>query len=321
MANSNKFLPWAGKQWGTEMARRRSYRDYQWYEPTHPRQVKGGIKAWSKRGAFASKWWGRRWIQVLESFNIGARLSRGRSYARRGQVADLIIEKGEIRAQVQGSRSQPYRVVIKLKTLTKKDWIKVTVALTERPILAARLLAGEMPEDIEAVFQKAGLSLFPGKKGDLETDCSCPDWSNPCKHIAAVYYLLAEAFDQDPFLLLKLRGVTREQFISLLGGAEGMKKQKIDALGKPECSSVPPQPLPTNAEAFWKGGESVAFDAGQVEKPTLTAVLPRRLGAFPFWRGQEDFLEVMTAIYQKATLIGEAAWEGECSPAKPESKN
>jgi len=233
----------------------------------------------------------------------------------------LIIEKGEIRAQVQGSRSQPYRVVIKLKTLTKKDWIKVTVALTERPILAARLLAGEMPEDIETVFQKAGLSLFPGKKGDLETDCSCPDWSNPCKHIAAVYYLLAEVFDQDPFLLLKLRGVTREQFISLLGGAEGTKKQKIDTSGKPEYLPVSPEPLPTDAEMFWKGGDSVVFDAGQVEKPTFTGVLPRRLGAFPFWRGREDFLEVIAAIYQKATLIGEAVWEGECGPAKPESKN
>ena len=302
------------------MARRQSYWDYQWYEPTSPRQVKGGIKARSKRGAFASKWWGHRWIQVLESFSVGARLSRGRSYARRGQVADLSIEKGEIQAQVQGSRSRPYRVVIKLKTLTKRNWIKVTAALTERPILAARLLAGEMPEDIEAVFHEANLSLFPGKRGDLRTNCSCPDWSNPCKHIAAVYYLLAEAFDQDPFLLLKLRGVTREQFISLLGADGGTKTQKPDRSAKSEHTPVPSQPLPTNPDAFWRADDSAVFEAGEVERPTLTAPLLRRLGAFPFWRGHEDFLEAISAIYQAATPIAEAIWEGKCASTKPKDK-
>ena len=189
------------------------YDYYDWYEPTVPKEVKGGIRAKSRRGAFASRWWGRRWIQTLEDFNIGARLSRGRSYARKGQVATLEILKGSVRAEVQGSEIEPYIVSIKFQVLTGKQWDRITLRLLEKPIFAALLLGNEMPEDIESVFKDEGLSLFPEREKDMETSCSCPDWSNPCKHIAAVFYLMGEAFDNDPFLLFKLRGMKMEVFI------------------------------------------------------------------------------------------------------------
>ena len=110
------------------MARNR-YRGYFWYEPTTPRAVRGGIKAQTRRGGFVREWWGKRWIEVLESFQIGARLVRGRSYARRGQVADLDIRKGEIRARVQGSRSEAYQVTIRLKRINRPGWKNIA----ERP--------------------------------------------------------------------------------------------------------------------------------------------------------------------------------------------
>ncbi|MCL4501030.1 MAG: SWIM zinc finger family protein [Deltaproteobacteria bacterium] len=156
---------------------------------------------------------------MLESFDIGERLSRGRTYARKGQVMDIELEKGAVRAAVQGFRSHPYEVKVGFRPLSRAQWLRVAAALADRFISLARLVAGEMPEDVEEIFESAKLSLFPDKLRDLETDCSCPDWSNPCKHTAAVLYLLAEEFDRDPFLLFKLRGLTREELFELLGYA------------------------------------------------------------------------------------------------------
>ena len=187
-----------------------------YYKPSRPRAAKGGIKSQSKRGTFGESWWAKRWINVLESFNIGARLGRGRSYARSGQVLSIDIDKGVIDAQVQGSRPKPYKIQIKIKPLSAANWQKVGQALSRQAIFAAKLLAGEMPQDVEEVFRSVGVKLFPEKLQDLQTNCSCPDWSNPCKHIAAVYYLLGEEFDRDPFLIFKLRGMGREEVVGLL---------------------------------------------------------------------------------------------------------
>ena len=277
------------------MARR--YGFYDWYESTSPKEVKGGIRAQSKRGTFASNWWGKRWTQTLESFDIGARLSRGRSYARKGQVASLKIGKGRVSATVQGSQSSAYRIEIELKAFTGKQWQQIIDRLVEQPIFAAQLLGNEMPEDIEAVFAAAGLSLFPQKSRDLQTDCSCPDWSNPCKHIAAVFYLMAEAFDKDPFLLFRLRGVEREEFLELLkdsGAAQAAAAEEAEPEPQPE-------PLPLDARAFW--GETTESESSAKPYPLrLHAALPRRLGHLPFWRSDKDFILQMETLYQVASL-------------------
>ena len=167
-------------------------------EHSRPIDVKGGIRAASRRGDFGSNWWAKRWMETLEQFRIGARLSRGRSYARRGQVISIDIRNGTVEAQVQGSRKRPYDVEISVRTIGQADWERLRQALAEQPVIAASLLAGRMPENIEDTFKAVGLSMFPERGDDLETDCSCPDWSNPCKHIAAVYLLLGEEFDRDP---------------------------------------------------------------------------------------------------------------------------
>ncbi len=199
-----------------------------YFQPSRPRAAKGGIKAQSKRGSFGQNWWAKRWIAVLESFDIGARLGRGRTYARQGQVLSINVGKGLVEAKVQGSRSTPYSITIKVRGLDNAEWKRLAREISSQAIFAAKLLAGEMPQDIEQAFEKAGLSLFPKKSGDLETNCSCPDWSNPCKHIAAVYYLLGEEFDRDPFLLFKLRGMNREEFIGLLSHDQDMLEHDQD---------------------------------------------------------------------------------------------
>lgn len=184
--------------------------------PARPRPVTDGIRARSRRGSIAQTWWSERFIDVLESLGVGARLQRGRTYARKGQVIDLDVAPGAVTATVQGTRARPYRVRIGVSAFDKTAWGKVTEALAADAWYIARLLAGEMPEDIEQAFSSVGLSLFPASAKELSLDCTCPDWSVPCKHIAAVFYLLAESFDEDPFEILAWRGRDREQLLAAL---------------------------------------------------------------------------------------------------------
>jgi uncharacterized Zn finger protein len=284
------------------------YRNY--YTPASPKTVKGGIKAQTKRGNFGQSWWAKRWIAVLESFNIGARLGRGRSYARRGQVVSIAVEKGSVTAAVQGSRTKPYDVTISVKTLTRPEWSKIIEALSRQAIFAAKLLAGEMPDDIESVFQEQKVSLFPQKLKDLATNCSCPDWSNPCKHIAAVYYLLGEEFDRDPFLIFKLRGMSRGDLLNGLGhapGAQAGNKRARSSGNQKELESAPvslPEPLPENPEAFWRSIQRDQREEKDAVIPRLPAALVKRLGNFPLWRGDEHFVEAMERMYSAASSAG-----------------
>jgi uncharacterized Zn finger protein len=283
-----------------------------------PRPAKGGIKAQSKRGAFGESWWAKRWIAVLESFNIGARLDRGRSYARRGQVLSIRIEKGTIKATVQGSRPTPYKVTVQIKTLSGKAWSALAKALSRQAIFAAKLLAGEMPREIEKAFEDLRLSLFPERSRDLVTECSCPDWSNPCKHTAAVFYLLGQEFDRDPFLIFKMRGMSREEFVGLLGGAskepptrKSQEKTPADRTG--QDVPLPPEPLTSDPSRFWAPGSIPEDLCGEVQIPPVPAALPKRLGAFPFWRGEVQFLNSVEPSYTSASKRGMGLLIGERS--------
>ncbi len=279
------------------------YDDY--YPPSRPLAAKGGIRAQSKRGAFGQSWWAKRWTAVLDGFHIGSRLQRGRRYARSGQVLSIDIEKGKIAAQVQGSRAKPYSIIIKVKTLPKTAWRKVAKALSGQAVFASKLLAGEMPDEMEEVFRDAGVSLFPERYKDLKTDCSCPDWSNPCKHIAAAYYLLGEEFDRDPFLIFKMRGMSREGFLDLLGES-GAGQQPQSA--QPE--KLPPEPLPREPTLFWAAGAIPEDLAGEAPVAPVGAALPRRLGKFPFWRGRQIFFDFLETVYTQASARSEDTLTG-----------
>lgn len=172
------------------------------------------MKARSKRGQIGDTWWSQRFIAVLESFGIGSRLQRGKRYARAGQVLSLEIVPGQVRASVQGSRSKPYRVFIETEPLTDSQWDSVEVVMASSAVFLAKLLSGQMPEEIEEAFVESSTTLFPASEVDLTSACSCPDWENPCKHVAAVFYLLAEAFDEDPFIIFAWRGRGKEELLN-----------------------------------------------------------------------------------------------------------
>jgi uncharacterized Zn finger protein len=221
-----------------------------WHEYGPPLEVEGGIRARSRRGAIGEQWWSRRFIDVLESFGMAGRLSRGRNYARRGQVLGFEISCGYVTAQVQGSRPNPYRVQIKLIPLTKPQWRKVEQALAARALFRAKLLAGEMPPEIEEVFAGCGTPLFPRSARDLEMSCSCPDWGVPCKHLAAVCYVLAEAFDLDPFGILAWRGRGREDLLASL------RLTTAEAEPARPLIDVTDRPLAECLADFWSPGMS-----------------------------------------------------------------
>jgi uncharacterized Zn finger protein len=180
--------------------------------------IHGPVQAESKRGDIGREWWGRQWVEVMEHLGMGGRLDRGKRYARNGSVLSLEISHGMVYADVSGSYGRQYRTAIELRILDDKQWQRAFDTLSEQAIYAAKLLAGEMPGDIEAVFQHTGLSLFPQHKKDIDFVCSCPDWGDPCKHAAAVYYLVAEQLDADPFILFHLRGRSRGSVIQALQG-------------------------------------------------------------------------------------------------------
>lgn len=210
------------------------------YPPSRPRPVEGGLKARSTRGAIAQTWWGERFIAVLEKSGMGGRLQRGKTYARQGQVISLEVDAGVVSALVQGSRARPYRVRIGATAFGKAEWAAVEKELAGNVWYLARLLAGEMPEDIEEVFARLGLRLFPAGPRELSMDCTCPDWGVPCKHLAAVFCLLAESFDADPFRILAWRGRTREDLLANLTAVSGGGGAADDAA---ESADVPLEDL------------------------------------------------------------------------------
>jgi uncharacterized Zn finger protein len=252
--------------------------DGRWPPRSKPRRVEGGIKARTTRGAIGKSWWSRRFLAVLESFPFAGRLARGRSYARAGQVLSLAVRPGEVTASVQGSRPKPYRVTVLLDPFPALVWARVEVALAEQAIYSARLLAGEMPPDIEDVFAAAGAPLFPQRQQDLTMSCSCPDHAVPCKHLAATFYLLAEAFDEDPFQILHWRGRDRESLLTRLRALRdptpSVDHEPKDMIGR--ASGAEPHDRP----AVEMVGAALAL--ADLASPTLAESLDR-LSLDRFW--------------------------------------
>lgn len=274
--------------------------DWNYYSQHRPRKVAGGIKTKSERGAIGTTWWSKRWIQTLESFGMGTRLTRGRSYARQGQVRSIDIQSGVIKAKVQGSMPKPYNVTIELHPLNDTEWNLVADTMASQAIFAAKLLAGEMPTNIEEAFSTVKLSLFPTRLDDLRTNCTCPDWANPCKHIAAVYYILAEQFDEDPFLIFKLRGRTKEQLIALLREKRaGMTPQHdVQAVSLEEAIAPTEQlRLEDMFSTFWQAGDGLEQFTVRPRPPEVEKAILKRLGNAPLMAGKENLSRSLEHIY------------------------
>ncbi|MBI2865354.1 MAG: SWIM zinc finger family protein [Chloroflexi bacterium] len=281
------------------MSRRWDYWSH--FEPSRPKPTTEGVKAKSQRGAIGDTWWSTRFIKLLESFGMGPRLGRGRSYARSGQVLPLSIAAGLVKTKVQGSRSTPYAVEIRLVPLSDADWEKVFEAMSEQAVFMAKLLAGEMPTNIEEAFAAARASLFPQTNRDLVTKCSCPDWANPCKHVAAVFYILAEAFDGDPFLIFALRGRTKEQVIDKLRGMRSAAAEaESETLGVPVGEHIGPPSFLGRTErlaSFWSAGSQLSQIQATLVPAEVPDALIRQLGPLPPHLRSEELLQQLSQAY------------------------
>jgi uncharacterized Zn finger protein len=283
------------------------------WPPARPIRVDGGIKAKSKRGAIGEQWWSRRFISVLESYGMSGRLTRGRSYARAGQVLDFELSQGKITARVQGSRVRPYQVRIGVLPLTTAQWRRVQDRLASQALFRAKLLAGEMPREIEEVFAECGTPLFPRSAADLDMHCSCPDWGVPCKHLAAVCYVLAEEFDRDPFGMLAWRGKARDELLAALrriqgagSGPEGSAAGRADqgsAPARPDGGilDVPAPPLEECLDGFWSPALSPARLRALATAPDAGApdLLLRMFPPPPLTVRRQDLADVLAAAYQR----------------------
>lgn len=200
------------------------------FPASRPLKAEGGLTTSRQRGHMADTWWSKRFVDVLESYGLGARMQRGRRYARSGQVLSVEVNPGLLVSQVQGSRRTPYVVTIRASQPTEVQWTKLGDAFRSRVGFVARLLAGEVPPELEDACGAAGVKLFPHAWQELQATCSCPDWENPCKHIAAALYVYADQLDSDPWLLLAWRGRSREQ---ILGHIEPLARGEADKNGLP----------------------------------------------------------------------------------------
>ncbi len=300
------------------------YRDDFWggYAPSKPIKVEGGIKAKSRRGSIGDTWWSKRWVKVLESFGWSNRLERGRRYARSGQVLDFKLTPGRVTARVQGSMSEPYSVKIEMKPLADEAWNRVMEEMSRKAIFAAKLLAGEMPQNIEEAFDATGMSLFPESSKGIKTDCSCPDSANPCKHIAAVYYILAEEFDRDPFMLFKLRGRTEDEITASL-----RKKRTAGTESAPELEAPPTvrateqKEVPLSIDGFWSGEELESFSVN-ISQPEVPAAIIKRLGIPQFWDSKDNFNKKMGGYYEEISRRAiEAAYGEQIKSGKNKKKS
>ena len=278
---------------------------YNHYRRTTPRKVRDGIRARSRQGEIGKTWWSRRWLETLESHGWSSRLERGRRYARMGQVVSFKLSSGRVESLVQGSRPKPYRVTIEVKSLPEARWKDIAASMASKAVFASKLLAGEMPVNVEEAFSRSSVTLFPTKR-EMWTDCSCPDDVNPCKHIAAVYYILAEEFDRDPFMMFLLRGETREELMAALREGRGVanERNKISApkaavKGGLNDAKVPA--LEDCVAVFWSEQKPLGSVGVSPNRPYVDAAVIERLGEPLFWREPEDFTELMKDVYQDVT--------------------
>lgn len=262
---------------------------------------------------FGSTWWGRAWLEALESSGTGyeSQLPRGRSYARKGHVREFELNPGHISAKVVDRSGELYRVDIAVRTLAPVEQDQIAAAIAARAAHLAALLDGELLPAVVEDAAEVDVALLPAAS-DLRPDCSCEDWAEPCKHAAAVCYVIAAELDRDPFMVFLLRGVTRSDLLDAVRRQRGSSAAGTDSdhVATPGSDEAPEDdPDYADAATLWLAaagddpsapeglrGRPAALGAGPLARYSWQSDLPRRAGVDP------------TAIEELAVDAAQRAW-------------
>ncbi|MCB1192865.1 MAG: DEAD/DEAH box helicase [Leptospiraceae bacterium] len=239
---------------------------------------------------FGQTWWGKKWIETLEKIDMYSnRLPRGRTYARNDSVKSIQMQGNQILSKVQGRNPSPYSVRIKLKPFSKPKKDEIIRIIKENPLILTELSLGRLPEELLEILQINKISLLPDSWSDFESTCSCPDWADPCKHRAAVYYLIASEIDKEPFILLNLRGMETKD---LKGFSDIQSLKEKNKLKAKEIFIPKPKVIKnTKEEEFTASLQFPNFDT-----KTLFEILPNK----PVFYPEDDFKKILQTAYKDA---------------------
>jgi uncharacterized Zn finger protein len=262
-------------------------------------------------------WWGKKYIEALEGFIDAGRLARGKGYANESRIKQWAMEGNCISAEIRGNANpyfgvykEPlYQTRIELRPIDAGDWKEVIRQLGSQAAFISRLLLNEVPDNIEEPFEDLGLHLLPRNMKDLKTRCSCPDYANPCKHIAGLDYFIAAKLDQDPFLLFELRGLPRaelsRQLLETPLGRALSQAMSMEELPLPVSASFFTRPLAQafpgtwSPEDFWRGPMRLPEQVEPATPPSVAALTVKKGGDYPeFWARDNSFIEAMEAFYE-----------------------
>ena len=271
-------------------------------------------------------WWGEVFLEVLTISMDSGRLRRGRPYSGPGRLLKFEIKGGVAKATIRGNKNpyfgvykEPrYSVTVQLRKFSSQQWERITQTIGGNAAFLSQLLMDEMPLGLDERLADSNLGLLPRQREDLISECSCPDWASPCKHVAGVYYKIASLLDRDPMLLFQLRGLEFDQLkasLSQLPLGQALVDQLEDHDQEMEFHAnryTQPHRTPSPAvshKAFWMGGRSLPLvSAGGSTTPSTPAVLIKRGGDYPgFWHGQQSFVEVMESLCTRVVDKNKAA--------------
>jgi uncharacterized Zn finger protein len=251
------------------------------------------------RKAYGTTWWGQQWLQALSNIDYSNRLPRGKMYANKGLARDLELKGNTIAAKVTGSQPKPYRVQITVPAFDQGDKERLLQVVTDNPLFLSKLLNRELPPPLNEACLAAGISLFPRRWADLKGYCSCPDHAVPCKHMAAVLYLIANEIDKNPFVVFDLHGFDLVAALGESGYAEaGSESVPVTRLSQLQQAVVSGSAPNISEEALW-----TVPDFSLV--PECRENLLRLLTDKPVFYPEGDFKKTLAALYKRTAASRE----------------
>ncbi len=293
--------------------------------PAKPRRVRGGYKlssGYNSPDAGPIPWTTQRWIRIIEQGAAGPALIEGVEYGKLGQTKRLEIGTGAVKASVQGRQYRPYDVTLKVQVFNQEQWDQVVLLMADQAMYAAKVLSGELPPNIEEVFARVGVRLFPQEASEVITSCTCGAEGPWCKHACCVASLLADQLASKPFLMFELRGISTADLMENV-----RQRRSLSAVGAaavpvytPHAEGEhPDKPLEECLDSFWDSQEVAEAIDLPMEPPAVTHPLLRRLGPSPFTAGRFPLVGLLATCYEmvsKAVLSGEnIAAGGNAAPA------